>query len=52
MVVEMDRLLRRHLHHNSNALFATNRMTSRPEGGISSGLLAWLALLQAPVRLQ
>jgi hypothetical protein len=49
MVVEMDRRLRR---RSRNTFRTRDRMPERPEGGISFGLLAWLALVQARVRLQ
>ena len=49
MVVEMDRRLRR---RSNNTFLTRSRMLERPKGRISFGLLAWLALVQALVRLQ
>jgi hypothetical protein len=47
--VEMDRRLRR---RSSNALLTGKKNAWRAEGGLSFGLLALLALVQAQVRLQ
>jgi hypothetical protein len=49
MVVEMDRRLRR---RSNNTVLTRNMMRKKAEGGISFGLLVWLALVQALVRLQ
>ena len=48
----MDLRLHRHQRHNSNALLAVKQNEEKAEGEISFGLLVWLALLQAPLRLQ
>jgi hypothetical protein len=48
MAVEMDRRLR--LRRSNNTFLTQN--ARRPKGGISFGLLAWLALVPALVRLQ
>jgi hypothetical protein len=52
MVVEMDRRLRPRRRRRRNTLLTRNRMPERPEGRTSSGLLVWLVLVQAPLRLQ